>query len=177
MTDDVIRVRGLTELRDKLRQLPQRIAKRVVMQSLRAGANIVRKQAQANAPVSLLRHNFKGALRKGIIVRNSKIHKKLPKFGVFLTLREGGGRNDPKDAFYGRWVEQGYLRGKKTNTVRVARSDRPGQTRNRRVGTIQVPGQFFMKRAWEAKRNEALTAITNEAERKINTVLREMRLS
>jgi HK97 gp10 family phage protein len=169
MADGItIQISGLTEIQEQLRQLPGKIAKKVVYQALRAGATVVHKQVQANAPVRTR------TLKKGFKIARSRIHRSATEFGVYMTLKKGGGRADPKDAFYGRWVENGYLRGKKTQTVRTARSDRPGQSRNRLVGTIQVPGQFFIKRAFDAKKNQAVDTIVQAAEAKIEILTRNI---
>lgn len=140
-----IEIAGLREIQAKLQQLPNKIANRVVLSSLRAGANIVKKQIQANAPVRT------GALRKGFKVSRSKIHRAPSDLGVYLTLKKGRGRSDPKDAFYGRWVEGGYKRGR-----------------------AEIPGKFFIQRAFDATKEEAVSTIVAAAETKIDEITNDV---
>lgn len=147
MTEPItIEISGLTELQDRIRQLPARIARRIVISSLRKGAAVIRKEAQKNVPVRT------GALRKGFKVSRSRIHRG-PQYGVYLTLKKGRGRSDPSDPFYGRWVEAGYKK-----------------------GPNQIPGVFFMRRALESKHGDAITAITTDADIKTQLQIRELGL-
>lgn len=146
MADGIeIQISGLTEIQEQLRQLPGTISRRVVLSSLRAGANVVRKQIQQTAPVRT------GALKKGFKIARSRIHRTQTDQGVYLTLRKGRGRNDPKDAFYGRWVESGY-----------------------RKGRTQIPGQFIVQKAFDAKKNESVAVIVATAEAKIDQLTRNI---
>jgi HK97 gp10 family phage protein len=147
MTDSVtIEIHGLTDIQDRLKQLPGRIARRIVISSLRKGAAVIRKEAQRNVPVRT------GALRKGFKVSRSRIHRG-PQYGIYLTLKKGRGRNDPSDPFYGRWVEKGYKK-----------------------GPHQIPGVFFMRRALESKHGEAVSAITTDADTKSQLQIRDLGL-
>jgi HK97 gp10 family phage protein len=148
MTDPVtIEIHGLREIQDKIRQLPANIGRRVVYGALRKGAAVVRKEARKNVPVRT------GALRKGFKVSRSKIHRSASEFGVYLTLKKGRGRHDPADPFYGRWVEAGWKR-----------------------GNNQIPGVYFMRRAFEAKAQEAVNVIVAEADAKTQQLIRDMGL-
>jgi HK97 gp10 family phage protein len=168
MADSItIEIHGLREIQDKIRQLPAQIGRQVVYASLRKGAAVVRKSVQQNAPV------HSGTLRKGFKVSRSRIHKGPEKFGVYLTLKKGKGRNDKSDPFYGRWVESGYRVGKKTVKVKVARSDRPGRERTVRRGEREIPGQFFVRRALESQSQAAIDAIVAEADSKTQQLIRE----
>lgn len=171
MTADVsIELHGLREIQAKLQQLPARIARKAVYSALRKGAAVVRKEIAKTAPVRT------GTLRKGFRVGRSRFFRGPEKFGVFLTLKKGKGRNDPSDPFYGRWVESGYRAGKKTVTVRVARADRPGRTRNVRRGEHEIPGQFFVQRAFDASASAAVAAIVAEADDKSQRAITELGL-
>jgi HK97 gp10 family phage protein len=171
MADSVtIEIRGLREIQDKLRQLPGAISRKVAYGALRKGAAVVRKAAQQNAPVRT------GTLRKGFKVSRSRIHRGPEKIGVYLTLKKGKGRSDKNDPFYGRWVESGYRVGKKTVKVKVARSDRPGRTRTVRRGEREIPGKYFVRRAFESQSQAAIDAIVAEASAKAQQLISEMGL-
>jgi HK97 gp10 family phage protein len=171
MTNSVtIEIHGLREIQDKLRRLPAQIGRKVVYGALRKGAAVVRKAAQQNAPVR------SGTLRKGFRVSRSRIHRGPEKFGVYLTLKKGKGRSDKNDPFYGRWVESGYRVGKKTVKVKVARSDRPGRTRTVRRGEREIPGKYFVRRAFESQSQAAIDAIVAEASAKAQQLISEMGL-
>jgi hypothetical protein len=161
------RISGLREIQDKLRQLPGQIGRRVVYAALRKGATVVSKVVRQNAPIR------SGTLRKGFKISRSRIHRGPEKYGVYLTLKKGKGRNDPRDPFYGRWVESGYRVGKKTVKVKVARSDRPGRERTVRRGEREIPGQFFVRRALESQSRAAIDAIVAEADSKTQQLIRE----
>src|SRR5688500_14553958 len=125
MTDITITITGLREVQKRLYSYSQRVGDRVVLGSLRVGANHIKKAAQANAPVKtgLLR-------RKGIVVRNSKIHRgrsSTDMIGVYLTIAA----KKKTDPFYGRFQETGWKAGKRN-----------------------VPGKGFIDKAFLEKRTE-----------------------
>lgn len=85
--------------------------------------------------------------------------------GVYLTIRKGGGRKDPKDAFYGRWIESGWnVRGKRISGRSASRSAL-NRGRKSAPGIRDVPGQKFIERAFLANRESAARLIVQAAER------------
>lgn len=104
-----IKVTGLQEAQKALYAYSQQMGDRVVIASLMNGAKLMQKQAKINAP------KVSGRLRKGIIARKSKLitpRKKPGMLGVYLTFRTTSakktgirGRDNPKDAFYGKILE------------------------------------------------------------------------
>jgi len=162
VSDFSIRVTGLKEAQKALYSYSQQMGDHVVIASLKEGAKVMQKQARANAP------KITGRLRRGIVVKKSKMFtgRKTPGLlGVFLCLRLAGGRKDPKDAFYGRFVEYGYnSRGpgggfRRTITsrfgTRTGRKSQPGKT--------DVPGREFMGRAYNSTREMAAQAVVRSA--------------
>lgn len=162
MSDEFsIEIKGLKELNAALYSYSQQLGDKVVLASLMQGARVVQRAAKAAAPVRT------GRLRRGIVVRKSRIYdgKKTPdKIGVYLTLRAGKGKADPKDAFYGRWQERGWnVRGKFREVI--------GRNRNgtRKLagpagratypGKRDIPGKFFMRDAFVSNRENAVRMI------------------
>ncbi len=134
MSSSALDVKGLREVQKALFAYSDKMGTKITLSSLRQGANLVKKQAQANAPVRT------GTLRRGLRVSASKIHKRGNLIGVYMTLRKGKGRQDPKDPFYGRWIEKGWRRGK-TN----------------------IPGVYFFDRAYEKQKGNAVRMIIKTA--------------
>lgn len=159
---ETIEVKGLREVQKALYTYSQAIGDRVILAALRQGANLVKKSIVANAPFKT------GALKKSFSVKRSKIHR--GKFsgdmiGVYLTIRKGKGRKDPKDAFYGRWVESGWnIRGKSRNKGGAPRSAL-SRGRKSSPGMRDVQGQKFIERAFLSSRESAARLIVLAAER------------
>jgi HK97 gp10 family phage protein len=103
---ETITITGLREVQRKLYSYSQQLGDRVVIGALRQGANLVRKQAQANAPVKT------GLLKRSIRVSRSKIHngkKSDGMIGVYISVR--------KAAYYAGFQEDGWRAGKKKKQI------------------------------------------------------------
>jgi HK97 gp10 family phage protein len=141
----------------------------VVRRALREGAKLVLQQARANAPKRT------GALRRALRIANSRINNgKRGVLGVYLSIRKGRGRKDPRDAFYGRFQEGGYTAtgGKTIGGGKVRRE----QTRQRIISTGQarfIPGKFFIRNAYMAQKVAAANVIIKSAERGAEIVARQ----
>lgn len=137
-----VRMHGLEALKQTLNALPAKLGERAVRAALRAGAQTIRKQAQANAPVlqTPSPHRIAGTIKANITVRKSK----RDKYGVYVSVKpltgkqilsfrqaNGGakGANNPNDPFY--WVFQEF-------------------------GTAHHAASPFMRPAYEEKKYEAL---------------------
>lgn len=152
-----IEVKGLKEVQKALYSYSQKMGDRVILAALRQGANLIKKAAAQNAPLGET-----GALKKSLRVSRSKIYRGANGIiGLFLTIRKGRGRKDPKDAFYGRWIESGWnVRGnKKRGSIPVNRG------RKSALGIRDIPGQKFIERAFLSNRENALRLIIQAAER------------
>lgn len=167
-----ITIRGLRDVQEKLAQFPDRVESDVVMQALQEGSDLGLRKIQEMAPVKT------GKVRRGFKAAPSKVHKRAPMYGYYIYLAGGKlGRSNPNHNFYARWVEYGYLagaRGKNAQVVSRPRSDRPGQTRKRRVGHKQIPGQYFVHRAFRATAESSARQIAWASERGINKLIDEM---
>ena len=105
MAETTITVHGLRDVQKKLYQYSQQLVDKVVLGALRQGANLIKRQAQANAPIKT------GKLKRGIRVTRSKIHRgKSSKdmIGVYLSVRKG--KNGP---YYAKFQEDGWKAGKR----------------------------------------------------------------
>lgn len=161
-----IEVKGLKEVQKALYSYSQKMGDRIILSSLRQGANLIKKAAAANAPRDT------GALKKSLRVSRSKIHR--GKFsgdmiGLYLTIRKGRGRKDPKDAFYGRWIESGW-------NVRGRASAKTSRGRRSARGVRDIPGKKFIESAFLSNRESALRLIILSAERGAEIVARNVGL-
>jgi HK97 gp10 family phage protein len=140
---DAITITGLKEIQKSLYSYSQRLGDRVVLGALRQGANLIKREAQANAPVSKNGNpklgTTPGNLKRGIVVRKSKIHRgKLSSdmIGLYLTIKS----TKKTDPFYGRFQESGW-----------------------KAGNRLIPGKKFIDRAFHDKKEEAVALIVKSA--------------
>lgn len=166
MDDFELKVSGLREVQRSLYSYSQQLGDKVVIQALLEGARFMQKRARSNAP------NRTGRLRRGIVVRKSKINngKRSELLGVYLTLRKGRGKADPKDAFYGRFVEDGYNVRGKSRTGKGQRAEivnRFGKRTGRKSlpGIRDIPPQRYMKRAFDSTKEASAQLIIRATER------------
>jgi HK97 gp10 family phage protein len=166
VSDFEINVSGLREVQKTLYQYSRQLGDRVVIQALLEGARYMQKTARSNAP------RLTGRLRRGIVVRKSKINngKRRNTLGVYLTIRRGRGRADPKDAFYGRFLEDGYNVRGKNRTSKGQRKEivnRFGSRTGRKSlpGSRDIPGIKFMKKAFDSTKQASARLIVAAAER------------
>lgn len=110
-----IKVDGLKDLGERMRLLDSDISTKVARAAVNASANIVKKAAIRNAPISDGPHQLgvqkdqiaqPGNLRKNIITRRLPPGERNATEEYIVTVRHGSGKV-PKDAFYGKFVEFG----------------------------------------------------------------------
>jgi len=170
-----IEVRGLRELEADLNQLSHKLRTKVVRDALKLGLKQVQKDAKRRAPKDT------GRLRRGIIIKNSRIHngKRVGllgrTLGVYLSLRKGKGKADPKDAFYGRFIEDGWTTaGKRTGDRRNITSQFGRRTgRKTQPGKTKVPGKQFIKGAWRNQKGNAIRLSVKAIEKGIDVLKRK----
>lgn len=136
-------ITGLKELSAALKELPQRIARNVLRQSVARGAAVIRDEAKTRAPVSEAARPggpVPGTLRRAIVVRHDARRSNALSQTYVVTVRQGKKyRNQGKkgnrsqDAYYWRWVE---------------------------FGTVKMRARPFLRPAFETKKQEAVRAIT-----------------
>lgn len=134
MAETTIKITGLNEATKSIYAYSQQLGDRVVKGSLRVGANVVARAARVGAPVKT------GLLkRRGIVVRNSKIHRgKSSKdlIGVYVTIAA----KKKGDPYYGKFQETGWKAGKRV-----------------------IPGKKFLDKAFEQNKEKAVEAIRQSA--------------
>lgn len=91
MADFSVEVLGLKELDQALRQLAWPAARRALRKGMRKGANVVRDEARAKAPIDT------GLLKRHIRTRERSEENGDLRFAVEIT----------RSAFYGRFLEYG----------------------------------------------------------------------
>lgn len=133
MVDSVeIDIHGLAETQLALYRFSERLGDRVTLLALRAGGKFILQKVRAAEPKKT------GRLRRATVLQTSKINRRRVngKVGVYITVKPGKRRDDPKGAFYAGFIERGY---KKGSTV--------------------VPGRKFVKNTFEANKQAALDLV------------------
>ena len=135
-----VEVKGLRELNEALRLLPDRIAKNVLRGACGAGAAIIRKEAVARAPVYTgdvtKGHPPPGTLKRAIYMKQIRERSGVTKQTFYVGVRSGKKQRDKKgrtlDAYYWSWVE---------------------------FGTAKMRARPFLRPAFEAAKNRAVERI------------------
>jgi HK97 gp10 family phage protein len=102
-----IEVKGLKEMGDQLAQLPGKIARRALTAAVREGANVVRTDARARAPLGTKSYkDYRGKMhRPGLLRKSGVATRKLRSPDWRTTALFGVGFS--KLGFYGRFLERG----------------------------------------------------------------------
>lgn len=140
MVDEVYgKWEGLEELRARLLALPDKLRKRALLNSLRAGARVFQREAKRLAPVLRQPKKYRkpGTVRDAIRVRTSKLARRQGDVGVFVNVkpapRAQRGAKNPNDPFYWRFPEfgtrtkKGAVRVTAVRYLQRAASSKPGQ--------------------------------------------------
>lgn len=136
----IVKVHGLSELSEALRQMPKKLAGQALGASVKAGANFIMKVARDNVPVDT------GAMKKAIV-----------------SYRKRGSRPDNITYQVGVTMKKKFHRKKKTGTV--FRKDRWGEMQTAyywrfvEFGTIKMAARPFLRPAFDTRAGEALAMI------------------
>lgn len=149
MADEVqVQLTGFREMAERLKQLPERVAKNALRRAVAAGAAEVRNQARANAPVDT------GEMKRDIQQKREKDQRGnfMAKYSIFVrsgkkSRLSGRARDVQKDSFYWKFVE---------------------------FGTSKMPAQPFLRPAFEAKKEEALRIIGEKLDEGIQQAARDL---
>ena len=113
------KLEGVDELKRALADAAKQIRTKAVRGALRQAGNIIKKQAQSNAPIlkSPTPNRKPGTIRRNITVRASKFARRNKDEGVYISVRPlrgsrqkklgKAGANNPNDPFYWRFLEFG----------------------------------------------------------------------
>lgn len=150
-----VRVDGIGDAVEALRELPRKLRIGALRKGLRAAGRVIQAEARANAPVlqKQVPYRIRGLVRRSITVRASRIARRRGDVGVYVTVRRLTGKQitagkaagfaagkNPKDPFYFRFLE---------------------------LGTKKMPAREFIGPALKTKSDEALTAFSDELRRAI----------
>lgn len=137
-------ITGLKQVDRALKQLPDRVAKKVIRQAMRASMRPVKAAVVANAPVE------SGATKRAVKLRAAKSRKKGK---IAIEVRIGAG-DYQGDQYYAAFQEYGW---------------RPGKRGGPRGAP--VPGKHFMLHAFESTsasaKDAAISAILTGVEREV----------
>jgi len=174
MARSVQNVQGLDQLLANLQALPKELASRnggIVRRALMKAAKVVQAEAQQRAPEDL------GVLKKNIVTvrdRNPRRVGATERYAIAVRKRKmkyGQNRSNVRkgrvgkvyeaegSAFYWRFIEFGT----------GARRNRAGANR----GPVQA--RLFMRPAFEARKQEALTTFVSETGKGIQLAVRKMK--
>lgn len=138
---ELVNVKGLSELQAFLDQLPAKMEANIMRAAMRQGANVVRDEAKANAPVKT------GLLRDGLKVTTSS------RRGVVSAKVKATG----KHAYLARWLEYGtaahFIKPKRARSLFIAGIMRNG---------VDHPGAApkpFLRPALDSQSQAALVAV------------------
>jgi HK97 gp10 family phage protein len=141
MANDFMKLTGFKELAAAMRELPERVARNGLRAAVGAGATVVKKEAIAKAPQDT------GELKRDIKVKRERDTKgeMSATYSVFVLTGKksrlsGRKRNVAKDSFYWRFLE---------------------------FGTSKMPPHPFLRPAFEAKKEEAVKAIGEKLDERI----------
>ena len=171
---NLVHVKGLADLQKFMNQLPAKLEANVLRSALRAGANVVKKEAQRNIATKI------GALRKSL-----KVSTRSRRGVVTATVKSS--------SFYARMVEYGT----QAHFIRVKKESRPGRltrrgykkwsirTINRSVarGSLMIGKNFvgesvshpgarkkpFLRPALDSRAQDALVAVGNSIKQRLQT--------
>jgi HK97 gp10 family phage protein len=150
---DSVRILGLEDAVQALRELPKKLRFGAIRKGLRAAGNVFKGEAKAQAPVlqAPAKHRIAGTVRKNIVIRSSKLARRRGDIGVYVTVKTlskkqiiagksfGVGKN-PNDPFYFRFLEK---------------------------GTKKMSARPFISTAFDSKGSAAIEAFTGEINKQI----------
>ena len=128
-----IRVRGASQLIKDLRELGDKIAKKVLRKALDEGAKQLQASASAMAPVDT------GRLSAAISWQRLRARK--GSVGASVFVKKGASRDDPSGAYYAPFVEFGH-------------------SQATAEGTKIVPARPFIRGAFDANADRIANEIT-----------------
>lgn len=154
MANVKVKIEGLKELGKAMQDLGRKASNRIAVKAMRQGGAIVRDKARANAPVlqEKVPHRKAGTLRKAIKSRTKVKSGGRTETVIWVKGLTGnqiskfkgktgkGGRDNPNDPYYWRFVE---------------------------FGTSKMPAKPFLRPAFEQTKDQASSAIIRKLREEI----------
>jgi len=134
-----IRIEGLADTKRQFSALRDSAQRRILRTALRECARVVMREAKTRAPRDT------GKLRRNIV---DKVSVKPRRAYALVGFRREGKRGDPRNAFYGGFVE---------------------------LGTRFMPAQPFLRPAFEASRDRLVKVFEDVVQREIAKVVARAR--
>lgn len=154
MPDQKVRVEGLKELEDALKELPKATGKNVIRRALSNAADPFVSQAQSMAPVR------SGALERSITKSRVRLTSGSAGKKAFAeALAKGASRREAGAAAHAANAEAS---GNVTSGLIVIGPGRNPQGLFQEFGTSHHPPQPFMRPAWEENKVPAIETIREE---------------
>lgn len=157
---EFMQLEGFKELAAALRELPERLASNDLRAAVRAGANIIKKEAMANAPVSAVAHYYyrrtarsvkRGREQTRVQINPGNLRKNI----IYRNIRSSGG----------------YLTAEYIVTVRHKGNGVVGQPYAEGIynefGTSKMTARPFLRPAFEARKEDAVKAIGAKLDERI----------
>jgi HK97 gp10 family phage protein len=135
-----VKVEGLSETLEALRQLPKATSRNVLRRALIKAASPIEQQAEQSAPVRTAK--LKVSITAGTALSKRERTKQRRWEGSVPVMTVAGWRSEPKTAVY----------------VFVGAGPLP-QARMQEYGTVNHGPQPYMRPAWDANKMKALTTI------------------
>lgn len=166
MADAVrMEIQGLADLERRMRQLGPKLAKNALRSAVNAGAQVIKKEAQARAP-----ENTGKLKKKAIYVTRSREESSDSKQTYKVAVRMG--RKEQKkgrDAYYWWWVEFGT----KAHLIKAKISkvlSGGGETFGREMHHPGTKPRPFLAPAFEAKKMQALERIKQKLKQRLDAL-------
>jgi HK97 gp10 family phage protein len=162
-----IEVKGLAELHNRLKQLPAKIAVKVLRGALKEAAMPILHAARSKAPVDT-----------GLLVSTIRTSAFMSKRKSLVGVRVGTRAGDYKgESFYASFIEFGFHRGKRTKWVRKPKG-RARKIASAVAGALNslrpfVPAQPFLRNAFDENKEAALSIFKTALAAGIDKVAKE----
>jgi HK97 gp10 family phage protein len=136
--DVEVNISGIAETARALYEFNERLGDKVTLLALRLGGNFMLKNIRNAEPKRT------GRLKRATVLSKSKLNvrRRNGKVGLYVVVKRGKKRDDPKGAFYGKFVEHGH------------------KSRN----GSQVPAQKFIKNTFEQNKDRSRSIILQAIE-------------
>jgi HK97 gp10 family phage protein len=156
MIDFSMEVQGLRELEAQLRALPEKVAGQALAASVSAGARVIRDEAIQRAPVRT------GAMKAQIFTKRVRTDSKFEKLSI-VGVRGGKAKyaNNKANRRSGRAGKE-YENAGETFYWRFVE-----------LGTRKMAAHPFLRPAFDAKQQEAVAAITERLDQRIQKAVAE----
>lgn len=170
-----MKLEGIEDFNNAIKELTQDLRKKVIRAALRAGMKPIIAYARANSKELKKPHPYRirGLMKSRIVATNSRIATKRGEIGIYMKpVAVKGvtkGAKSPLDPFYYRFIAGGFhavgskrvAGGRLTRKANLASRVRAGKARF-------IPGDDYIKKAFQAKGDEALTIFQKKLKERID---------